>query len=69
MKLVYVAFDNVSHQPKSTDIFSMNKCNDFKIESSYIAKVCKQQYETILRRDKEIKELKKKIEAIRILTS
>lgn len=39
MKLVYVAFDNVSHQPKSTDIFSMNQCNDFKIESSYVANI------------------------------
>lgn len=34
-----------------------------------LVKVCKQQYQIILRRDKEIEELKKKIEAIRILTS
>ena len=36
MKLVFVAFDSVSHQPKSTNMISMTQKNDFTIDSIYI---------------------------------
>lgn len=36
MKLVFVAFDSVSHQPKSTNMISMTQKSNFKIDSSYI---------------------------------
>ena len=36
MKLVFVAFDNVSHQPKSTNMISMTQNNNFRIDSLYI---------------------------------
>lgn len=36
MKLVFVAFDSVSHQPKSTNMISMTQNNNYKIDSSYI---------------------------------
>ncbi len=36
MKLVFVAFDNVRHQPKSTNMISMTQNNNFKIDSLYI---------------------------------
>lgn len=33
MKLVFVAFDSVSHQPKSTNMISMTQNNNYKIDS------------------------------------
>lgn len=36
MKLVFVAFDNISHQPKSTNLLSMTHSNNFEINSRYI---------------------------------
>lgn len=40
MKLVFVAFDNVSHQPKSTNMISMTQYNsDYAIDSAYVDNV------------------------------
>ena len=36
MKLVFVAFDSVSHQPKSTNMISMTQKHNFKIDSLYV---------------------------------
>ena len=36
MKLVFVAFDSVTHQPKSTNMISMTQKHNFEIDSSYI---------------------------------
>ena len=36
MKLVFVAFDSVSHQPKSTNMISMTQKHDFRIDSLYV---------------------------------
>ena len=36
MKLVFVAFDSVSHQPKSTNMISMTQNNNYKIDSLYV---------------------------------
>lgn len=37
MKLVFVAFDSVSHQPKSTNMISMTQTNaSYSIDSSYV---------------------------------
>ena len=36
MKLIFVAFDNVSHQPKSTNMISMTQNSNFKIDSLYV---------------------------------
>lgn len=37
MKLVFVAFDNVSHQPKSTNMISMTQYSgDYIIDSAYV---------------------------------
>ena len=41
MKLVFVAFDSVTHQPKSTNMISMTQKYDFKIDSLYIDDVHK----------------------------
>ena len=41
MKLVFVAFDSVAHQPKSTNMISMTQKHNFKIDSLYIDDVHK----------------------------
>ena len=40
MKLVFVAFDSVSHQPKSTNMISMlQERRDYSIDSSYVDEI------------------------------
>ena len=40
MKSVFVAFDSVSHQPKSTNMISMlQERRDYSIDSSYVDEI------------------------------
>ena len=40
MKLVFVVFDSVTHQPKSTNMISMTQYNsDYAIDSAYVDNV------------------------------
>lgn len=41
MQLVFVAFDSVTHQPKSTNLISMTRKYNFKIDSLYVDDVHK----------------------------